>query len=202
MAAFLKAFDCSNPVELHDYAVARYLLDLGLRDDEVAHLTLQLVDWRNSTLTLGTSKSECVQKLPLPVPTGGAIARYLRQGRPTNRNPFVRHRASADIPLSVAAIRNSMNRASIRCGLRDQLCNTHVCAVPRRPVCSAQGVDQVRCTTEASRRPAPTPVSAWRVCAPSHCSGPGVAHEDADLLNVALRGIFGASARPRTQADE
>lgn len=134
MAAFLKAFDCSNPVELHDYAVARYLLDLGLRDDEVAHLTLQLVDWRNGTLTL-----ECVQKLPLPVPTGGAIARYLRQGRPTDRNPFVRHRASADIPLSVAAIRNSMNRSFIRCGLRDQLCNTHVCAVPRRPVCSAQG---------------------------------------------------------------
>lgn len=75
------------------------------------------------------------------MPTGEAIARYLRQGRPqtTDRNLFVHHRASADMPLSVAAIRNSMNRAFIRCGLRDQLCNTHVCAVPRRPVCSAQG---------------------------------------------------------------
>lgn len=75
------------------------------------------------------------------MPTGEAIARYLRQGRPqtTDRNLFVRHRASADMPLSVAAIRNSMNRAFVRCGLRDQRCNSHVCAVPRRPACSAQG---------------------------------------------------------------
>ncbi|MNQ10716.1 hypothetical protein D3C85_235600 [compost metagenome] len=64
MAAFLKAFDCSNTVELHDYAIARCVLDLGLRGDEVAHLTLQSVGWRNGTLTLGTSKSERVQQLP------------------------------------------------------------------------------------------------------------------------------------------
>lgn len=37
LEAFLKAFDCSNPVELRDYAIARCLLDLGLRGDEVAH---------------------------------------------------------------------------------------------------------------------------------------------------------------------
>jgi site-specific recombinase XerD len=126
--AFLKAFDCSNPVELRDYAIARCLLDLGLRGDEVAHLTLKSVDWRNGTLTLDTSKSKRIQQLPLPVPTGEAIARYLQYGRPqtTDRNLFVRHRAPADIPLSVAAIRNAMNRAFVRCGLRDQFCNTHV----------------------------------------------------------------------------
>jgi site-specific recombinase XerD len=39
---------------------------------------------------------------------------------------FVRHRAPFDKPLSVPAIRNSMNRAFIRCGLRDRFCNTHV----------------------------------------------------------------------------
>ncbi|MEO4016101.1 site-specific integrase [Pseudomonas rossensis] len=128
LEAFLKAFDCSNPVELRDYAIARCLLDLGLRGDEVAHLTLKSVDWRNGTLTLDTSKSKRVQQLPLPVPTGEAIARYLRYGRPqtTDRNLFVRHRAPADTPLSVATIRNAMNRAFVRCGLRDQFCNTHV----------------------------------------------------------------------------
>lgn len=128
LEALLKAFDCSNPVELRDYAIARCLLDLGLRGDEVAHLTLRSVDWRNGTLTLDTSKSKRIQQLPLPVPTGEAIARYLRYGRPqtTDRNLFVRHRAPADIPLSVAAIRNVMNRAFVRCGLRDQFCNTHV----------------------------------------------------------------------------
>jgi integrase/recombinase XerD len=38
----------------------------------------------------------------------------------------VRHRAPADKPLSVAAIRNAMNRAFVRCGLRSRFCNTHV----------------------------------------------------------------------------
>lgn len=44
LEAFLKAFVCSNPVKLSDYAIARCLLDLGLRGDEVAHLTLKSVD--------------------------------------------------------------------------------------------------------------------------------------------------------------
>ena len=39
---------------------------------------------------------------------------------------FVRHRAPFDQPLSVPAIRNAMNRAFVRCGLRNQFCNTHV----------------------------------------------------------------------------
>ena len=37
----------------------------------------------------------------------------------------MRHRAPFGIPLTVAAIRSSMNRAFVRCGLRNQFCNTH-----------------------------------------------------------------------------
>lgn len=125
---FLKAFDRTDPVGLRDYAIARCLLDLGLRGHEVTYLTLESVDWRNATLTIGSTKSKRVQQLPLPVSTGEAIARYLRQGRPQtpNRALFVRHRAPFDKPLGVPAIRNSMNRAFVRCGLRDRFCNTHV----------------------------------------------------------------------------
>lgn len=66
--------------------------------------------------------------MPLPTSTGEAVADYLQQGRPstTDRRLFVRHQAPMGKPLSVAAIRNSMNRAFTRCGLRDQFCNTHV----------------------------------------------------------------------------
>jgi site-specific recombinase XerD len=126
--AFMKAFDCADPVGLRDYAIARCLLDLALRGHEVTSLTLESVDWRNATLTIGSTKSKRVQQLPLPVSTGEAIARYLRQGRPqtANRALFVRHRAPFDKPLGVPAIRNSMNRAFVRCGLRDRFCNTHV----------------------------------------------------------------------------
>jgi len=128
LKAFLGAFNHSDPVGLRDYAIARCLVDLGLRGHEVAHLALDTVDWHAGVLTLSTTKSKRVQQLPLPVVTGEAIARYLRKARPqtSNRALFVRHRAPADKPLSVAAIRNAMNRAFVRCGLRDRFCNTHV----------------------------------------------------------------------------
>lgn len=128
LQAFLEAFDHSDPVGLRDYAIARCLVDLGLRGSEVADLALDSVDWRAGVLTLSATKSKRMQQLPLPVLTGEAIVRYLHRGRPprVNRALFVRHRAPADKPLSVAAIRNAMNRAFVRCGLHDQFCNTHV----------------------------------------------------------------------------
>ena len=128
LEAFLAAFDRTDPVGLRDYAIARCLLDLGLRGYEVTYLTLESVDWRSATVTISASKSKRAQQLPLPVPAGEAIAQYLRQGRPKtkNRRLFVRHRAPFGEPLSVAAIRNAMNRAFTRCGLRERFCNTHV----------------------------------------------------------------------------
>lgn len=126
--ALLKAFDGTDPVRLRDYAIARCLIDLGLRGHEVTYLTLESVNWRSATLTICSTKSKRVQQLPLPASTGEAIAQYLRNGRPQteNRALFVRHRAPFDKPLGVPAIRNAMNRAFVRCGLRDRFCNTHV----------------------------------------------------------------------------
>ena len=145
--AFLKAFDCADPVGLRDYAIARCLLDVGLRGREVTYLTLESVDWRNATLTIGSTKSKRVQQLPLPVSTGEAIARYLRLGRPQtgNRALFVRHRAPFDKPLGVPAIRNAMNRAFVRCGLGDRFCNTHVLrrTMATRLQCSGASVKEI-----------------------------------------------------------
>ncbi|MGD0960220.1 MAG: site-specific integrase [Methylomonas sp.] len=128
VVAFLKAFDCADPVGMRDYAIARCLLDLGLRGQEVTFLTLDSVDWRSATLTISTNKSKRVQQLPLPMSTGQAIAQYLFKGRPqsSSRTLFIRHRAPFDVPLAVPAIRSAMNRAFVRCGIRNQFCNTHV----------------------------------------------------------------------------
>lgn len=125
---FLQAFDLTAPVGLRDYSIARCLLDLGLRGDEAAHLMLESIDWRQGIVTLHRTKSQHVQLLPLPVQTGKALASYLRDGRPStdSRAVFVRHRAPFGVPLSVAAIRNAMNRAFARCGLANRYCNTHV----------------------------------------------------------------------------
>lgn len=125
---FLKAFDRSDATGQRDYAIARCLVDLGLRGQEVANLALEAIDWRRGVLTISSNKSKRVQQLPLPATTGEAIANYLRHGRPqtTNRALFARHVAPFDKPLSVAAIRNTMTRAFARCGLNDRFCNTHV----------------------------------------------------------------------------
>ena len=125
---FFRAFDCTDPVGQRDYAIARCLIDLGLRGHEVTFLTLESVDWRAATLTVPRPKGRRVQRLPLPASTGTAIARYLREGRPrtTQRALFVRHRAPFGTPLGVPAIRNAMTRAFVRCGLGDRFCSTHV----------------------------------------------------------------------------
>lgn len=127
VAAFLNAFDCADPVGMRDYAIARCLLDLGLRGHEVTYLTLDSVDWHSATLTIGSNKSKRVQQLPLPMSTGQAIVQYLLKARPqtSNRALFVRHRAPFDQPLSVPAIRNAMNRAFVRSDMRELFCNTH-----------------------------------------------------------------------------
>lgn len=125
---FLNAFDLADPVQLRDYAIARCLLDLGLRGEEATLLALDDLDWRRGIVTLVESKSRRAQQLPLPVTTGEAVAAYLKQARPqtAERRLFVRHRAPRGVPLTVAAIRSAMNRAFTRCGLRSQFCNTHV----------------------------------------------------------------------------
>ncbi|MDA8191558.1 MAG: site-specific integrase [Gammaproteobacteria bacterium] len=125
---FLRAFDGTDPVGQRDYAIARCLLDLGLRGHEVTSLTLESVDWRAATLTLPNPKGRRMQRLPLPASTGAAIAHYLREGRPrtVHRALFVRHRAPFDTPLGVPAIRSAMTRAFVRCGLGGRFCSTHV----------------------------------------------------------------------------
>ncbi|RKT99318.1 integrase [Burkholderia sp. Nafp2/4-1b] len=125
---FLQAFDVNIPSGMRDYAIARCILDLGLRGDEATRLTLDAIDWRRGIVTLRHTKSQRAQRMPLPEQAGAALAQYLRAGRPLtdSRFVFVRHRAPFGVPLSVAAIRNAMNRAFARCNLDDQFCNTHV----------------------------------------------------------------------------
>ena len=123
----LQIFDLNDPIGLRDYAIARCLVDLGLRGHEVAHLRLESLDWAKGVLMIAHSKTRRIQHLPLPVQTGQAIAQYLLHGRPMTRNRrlFVRHIAPLDKPLSVGAIRNVIFRAFRRCGLDEYLYRSH-----------------------------------------------------------------------------
>lgn len=128
LATFLSAFDRSTSIGLRDYAIARCLVDLGLRGQEVADLALDDLDWHLGSVTIRGGKAKRIQVLPMPPQTGEAVVQYLRRGRPKTllRRLFVRHRAPAEAPLSTAAIRNVANRAFQRCGLDEQFHNTHV----------------------------------------------------------------------------
>jgi site-specific recombinase XerD len=125
---FLRSFDLSTATGQRDYAIARCLLDLGLRGHEVAQLSLDAIDWRNGTVRLIGTKSRRASTLPLPVETGKAIAQYLQNGRPrtNNRAIFVRHVAPYEKPITVSAASNAMNRAFARCGLEREFCGTHI----------------------------------------------------------------------------
>jgi integrase len=114
----LRSFDHSAPSGKRAYAMARCLIDLGLRAHDVARLCLEDIDWQNGTIRLAANKSRRTDVLPLPVETGRAIADYLRTERPTtaNRAVFVRHVAPYDEPIGPGVVRNVIVAAFRRCG--------------------------------------------------------------------------------------
>jgi integrase/recombinase XerD len=74
-----------------DYAVLVCLSRLGLRAGEVSKLGLDDIDWRAGEVIIH-GKGPRVERLPLPVDVGEAIASYLHRGRPAieGRAVFVR----------------------------------------------------------------------------------------------------------------
>jgi len=115
----LAAFPPELPSCLRGYAMVRCLVDLGLREREVANLELDDIDWKAGTLRITKGKSRRVDVMPLPQTTGRALAAYLRSERPstTNRHVFVRHVAPVDEPILADVVRNTVRQAYLRCGL-------------------------------------------------------------------------------------
>lgn len=124
---FLSAFDRKTATGKRDYAIARCLLDLGLRRAEVAQLQLDDIDWRAGTVCFH-GKGKRIDILPLPRTTGLAISDYLRHGRPTTtrREVFVRHRPPVNAVANLDIVRNAMRYAAQRCGLQARIRGTHI----------------------------------------------------------------------------
>lgn len=112
------AFDRSSPVGQRDFAIARCLVDLGLRGAEVPRLTLADIDWRQGTICVH-GKGRRTDLLPLPKDLGRAITRYLRHGRPatTSRALFVRQHAPLDAAITAAIVRKIIRNTAQRCGI-------------------------------------------------------------------------------------
>ena len=127
-ARFLSAFDRRHGSGQCGYAMARCLLDLGLRASEVAALQLDDLNWQDGTVRIGAGKSRRADVLPLPVLTGRALATYLRHARPpsASRAVFVRDRAPRDAAITTEIVRHAMRRAFVRCGFGGRYTGTHV----------------------------------------------------------------------------
>jgi integrase/recombinase XerD len=115
--AVLAGPDTSTPAGLRDRAVLTVLARLGLRGAEAAALGLADVDWRAGEIIV-RGKGSCVERVPLPVDAGEALAAYLTGGRPACACPalFVTARAPYH-PLTASAVRAIMGRACQKAGL-------------------------------------------------------------------------------------
>lgn len=115
--ALLCSCDRRAAVGRRDHAVILTLVRLGLRAGEVARLRLDDVDWRAGELVV-RGKGRRESRLPLPADVGGAIAAYLRRGRPTSRCREVFLRATAPVaPLGRGGVSSIVRRACRRAGV-------------------------------------------------------------------------------------
>jgi integrase/recombinase XerD len=115
--ALLRFCDRRRATGRRDYAVILLMVRLGLRAGEVAALRLEDIDWRAGLITVHGKRGH-VDRLPLSVDVGEAIAGYLRRGRP--RTP-VREVFLGVIPPNVGLGRGGVSsivrRACTRAGL-------------------------------------------------------------------------------------
>jgi integrase/recombinase XerD len=128
LRGLLDAFDRRSASGRRGYAMALCLALLGLRAGEVAHLTLEDIDWRAGTLRLVGGKARRDSVLPLPATVARAIVAYLRRGRPpaTTRRIFVRHMAPVGRPLTSGSVRAIIRRAFERTEAPPPSKGTHI----------------------------------------------------------------------------
>lgn len=113
----LGSCDVGAVVGRRDYAVLTVLARLGLRGGEVAALQLGDIDWHSGVL-LVRGKGNRIERLPLPVIVGQALAGYVTGGRPRYGTGPVFFTVRAPYRgLSPGAVRQIVARACARAGL-------------------------------------------------------------------------------------
>ncbi len=125
---FLSTFDRQTGLGQRGFAIARCLVDLGLRACEVAAIQLRDVNWREGVIAISGGKSRRVDLLPIPASTVEAIVECLRKWRPQSdsRALFLTHRAPFRAPVTAAFVRRTVRQAFATCGMSDRYGGPHV----------------------------------------------------------------------------
>lgn len=117
--ALLASINRRTAIGLRDYAILLLLTRLGLRAGEVVRLDLDDINWNVGSVSIQGKGDQC-SVLPLPADVGGAIAAYLRYGRPQSNSRRVFLRAKAPIRGFLdqravgSLVRNTLARAGIK----------------------------------------------------------------------------------------
>jgi site-specific recombinase XerD len=113
----LDSCDRDTMVGRRDYAILILLSRLGVRGAEVVAIEMSDIDWRGGEVTV-RGKGNRIERLPLPVDVGEALADYVSVGRPrracsavflTARAPYQR--------LSAAGVRAVVGYCCQRAGI-------------------------------------------------------------------------------------
>jgi site-specific recombinase XerD len=122
----LEAVDRRTPVGRRDYAILLLLVTYGLRAREVAHLTLDDIDWKRERLHVRERKADHVAVYPLSPLVGDAIVDYLKRSRPrsADRQLFLRHLAPQQ-PLTHAAVSGRASHYLHKAGVSVRRAGSH-----------------------------------------------------------------------------
>jgi site-specific recombinase XerD len=114
----LAAVDRETSVGKRDYAVLLLLATYGLRGIEVVRLSFGDVDWESETLHIRSRKVGNSSRYPLAASVAGALASYLKDGRPQTRHREVFVTAHAPFrPVRTVAIRHVVKKYLRESGL-------------------------------------------------------------------------------------
>lgn len=144
LSRFLASFDQSSIVGSRDYALALFMVDLGLRVSEVVDLVLDDFDWRAGTFRVHSRKERRERMLPLPSRVGRAIVRYLKSGRPVShhRQLFLRHSVPVGEPVTLELVRGAIRRAFERADFPPSWTGTHILRHTAATLMHQRGVPQ------------------------------------------------------------
>ncbi|MDN5877884.1 tyrosine-type recombinase/integrase [Brevibacterium aurantiacum] len=111
------SIDTNTPMGKRDLAIIVMLTRLGVRVGEVAHLTLDDIDWHQASLRM-VGKNERVLVLPMPTDVGDTLVEYLRvrHAQQDERHVFIRSLAPLTA-MTRAAISNVVTARAKSAGL-------------------------------------------------------------------------------------
>jgi integrase/recombinase XerD len=111
-----------------NYAILLLLARTGLRAHEVAQLSLDDIDWRESVINVRSKKSRNERRLPLVHDVGAALVDYLKHGRPpcSSRTIFLRVIPPFEPFLGSSGVCRLTRRALTRAGIHNTPAAAHL----------------------------------------------------------------------------